>query len=182
MKPFVTNIPTGSLIENALDRVDYLDAFAIRLPEIYAVPIHQVVRQFFYALPNWVRLLLGFRELLAGLVGLKTSRGMDVAKQLREFKGEVGESIALFHVLGRKDNEILTGEDDSHLDFRLSFFGERIGDHFEVTLATTVRVNGWLGKVYWFFVRPFHRYLVPLMLKLIARRLMDKPRAFQANV
>lgn len=180
MKSFVSNIPPDNLIETALDRTDYLDAFAIRLPAIYEVPLQELVKQFFYAIPNWCRLLFGLRMIIAGILGLKTGSDADVPQQLKSFTGTPGESIALFHVKGRTKKEILTSEEDKHLDFCLSFFGEIVEDQYEITLATTVQLNGWLGKVYWFFVRPFHQYLVPVMLKRIAKRLQQK--AEWANV
>lgn len=174
MEPYITNIPSDNLIESALDRIDYLDAFAIRIPAIYEVSLPRLVKSFFYTIPTWCKLLLGLREVIAGMIGLKTASKVNVEEQLRNFSGTPGESIALFHVKGRSEKEILTSEEDKHLDFCLSFFGERKDEEFEITLATTVKINGWLGKVYWFFVKPFHKILVPVMLKRIAKHLQQR--------
>lgn len=181
MEPFVTNIPADNLIESALGRNDYLDAFAIRIPAMYEVDLPRLVKSFFYTIPNWCKLLLGLREIIASLIGLKTAGNVNVEEQLKNFTGTPGESIALFHVKGRTEKEILTSEEDKHLDFCLSFFGELKADEYEITLATTVQINGWLGKVYWFFVKPFHKILVPVMLKRIAKHLQQRPGLASAS-
>ena len=94
-------------------------------------------------------------------------------KQMESFKGQVGESIGLFHVKERTESEILTGELDKHLDFSLSFMGNKSETHFEIVLATTVLFKGWLGKFYFTPVKPIHRILVPAMLRRMAAQLMD---------
>lgn len=172
-------IPADSLIADALERIDYADNFG----EITSAPIQleQLPILFFQVFPSWFTALMGLREVIARWIGLKTAHGMDVHQQIRGFKGEVGESIALFHVLGRNEHEILFGEDDAHLNFRLSFIKEMRGDQTCIQLATTVQYTGWMGRVYFFFVRPIHRLAVPLILKRMIRRLekLDQAPSFQ---
>ena len=114
------------------------------------------------------------RDAIAKLIGLKTAAGIDVEKQLRDFTGQVGDSIALFHVKGRSETEILSGESDRHLDFCLSFFAIPKGTGTQLSLATTVQFNGWLGKVYFVPVGPIHRFIVPVILKRMAKDLMKE--------
>lgn len=167
MNPYPLSLPENSLIANALERIDYDDAFALKVPG--RIDVSQLPPLFFKVFPKWFMGLMYLREALAGLIGLKTGKGIDVKKQLREFSGSVGESIALFHVMGRSEEEILTGENDSHLDFRLSFFARPGGSETEVILATTVQFNALIGKLYFLPVRPIHRLIVPIILRRMAK-------------
>ena len=176
MKPYLTTISSDTLIGQEHDSVDYQDAFGIQVPLSAAVSPEKLVLLFFESIPAWTRFLLGIRETLASLIGLKTAKDMDIAGQLSKFRGEVGQSIALFHVRDRTPTEILTGEQDKHLDFSLSFIGQTKPNHFEVILATTVIFKGWLGKVYFLPVKPIHRMLVPAMLRRMAEKLVNQER------
>ena len=40
-----------------------------------------------------------------------------------------------------------------------------------LTISTTVEYNNWFGKLYFFPVRPFHKLIVPAMLKGIIKKL-----------
>lgn len=118
---------------------------------------------------------MGLRELIAKWIGLKTATGMNIEAQLQNFSGQPGESIALFHVLGRTETEILSGEEDAHLDFRLSFFvyPEEEGVQ-KIVLSTVVQKHNWLGHLYFFFVKPFHRLIVPIILRRIEKSISAK--------
>ena len=58
------------------------------------------------------------------------------------------------------------GLDDRHLDFRVSLRLLRSDDAAGVLqLTTTVTFHGRLGRLYFALVRPFHRRIVPAMLR-----------------
>ena len=174
MEPYLTAISSETLIGKEHEIVDYQDAFGVQVPLSAAVPPEKLVALFFESIPAWARVLFGIRESLASLIGLKTAKGLDINDQLAKFRGEIGESIALFNVRDRSSTEILSGEKDKHLDFSLSFIGENKADYFEVILATTVIFKGWLGKLYFLPVKPIHRLLVPAMLRRMAEKLVDQ--------
>ena len=171
MQAYSIRLPKESLIFQDLPKIDYQDAYAIRTSAKYAVPPEYLVKLFFNSIPFWAKILLGIREVLAKLIGLKTAHGIDVKQQIEEYRGEPGQSIALFHTLRRSDTEILTGENDSHLDFRLSFIGYRQQETFEIILATTVQMNSWIGRLYFLPVKPIHQVLVKSLLKRMTKRL-----------
>lgn len=174
MKTFSIPISPQSLIGQEHSQVDYQDAFSIKVPVEHAVPTYELVKLFFQCIPVWAMMLIRIRETIASWIGLKTMDGKQVAQQLEEFRGDVGQSVALFHVKESNDQEILTGETDKHLDFSLSFIGKKESEHFEITLATTVLFNGWLGRLYFLPVKPIHKILVPVMLKRMAKKLTFK--------
>ena len=69
---------------------------------------------------------------------------------------------------------MILGEDDKHLNFRISLLTENLNTEQikkEVTISTTVEFNNWFGKIYFLPVRPFHKLIVPRMLKAIIKEL-----------
>ena len=80
----------------------------------------------------------------------------------------------MFKVLARRDDdEILFGEDDSHLDFRLSMLVERTPAAAFVTMTTLVQFNNRVGRAYFAIVRWGHRVIVPMMMRRALGRLRD---------
>ncbi|MOA34437.1 hypothetical protein D3C78_1558100 [compost metagenome] len=61
------------------------------------------------------------------------------------------------------------GENDRHLDFKVSLLAQQTGNtNSSITISTVVNYHNWFGKFYFFFVKPFHKRIVPVMLKKIA--------------
>ena len=83
-----------------------------------------------------------------------------------------GNVAGIFHVLARNGDEILLGEDDRHLDFRLSVLVRRQAGVAWAVVTTVVRYNGLLGRAYFLPVRPFHKRIVPAMLRNMQRALL----------
>ena len=171
MKVYPKTIPPDSLISEALSRIDFSDNYGIKISSAYPVEQEELPILFFKSFPKWVEILLYIRESLAKIIGLKTAEGMNIEKQIREFKADKGQSIALFKVYGKTSQELMLGQDDRHLDFRLSIFTVKEGDFTEISLATTVQFNGWLGKAYFVPVKPFHKIIVRLTLKRLAEQI-----------
>ena len=74
----------------------------------------------------------------------------------------------------RTENEVVPGEDDKHLNFRISLFLEQNIEEAEkkkLIISTTIEFNNWFGKIYFLPVRPFHKLIVPTMLKAIIKEL-----------
>jgi len=168
MKIIEKEIPDNALIKTAMDRIDFYDNYTMVLPKEQAPDLVKMPRLYFYTMPKWFQFLMYLRETLAKLVGFKTAHGMDVKGQLKNFKGEIGEKIAVFNVMGRTTEEIMLGEDDKHLNFRCSFLRLDRGKNVEINLITTVKYTSWMGNAYFFFVKPIHRIISPLLLRNLA--------------
>lgn len=165
----------NSLIKNE-HPIDYYDVFQLRSSKIQQeiVP-QQCVTTFFQSFPPVFYVLIAIRNILVLPFRLKRTSGdsrAEFKKKLEAFRGEKGERISLFKVIARSQIEILTGESDRHLDFRLSFLTYREEDQTVVEIATTVRYNNNLGRLYFFVVKPFHKYLVKATLKRMETRLI----------
>jgi Protein of unknown function (DUF2867) len=145
-----------SLAARALPSVDYFDVFST--PVGPDVALEEVARRVFAARP--LR-LMRLRDALVRPFGLKTSpRGR---RPLPHFVP--GERVGLFTLFQRSEQELLLGEDDRHLDFRLCL---RVADG-EASLATAVRFRNNFGRAYFFLVRPFHAFVVQGMLRRATR-------------
>ncbi|MEM8906519.1 MAG: DUF2867 domain-containing protein [Bacteroidota bacterium] len=174
MSSIAVAIPADSLLQNALERTDYQDAYAIDVPFQSPAMLVQMPLLLFQVLPAWFRVLIYLREAIATFLGLKTAVGMDIEQQRQTFNGQVGEALALFKVMGRSETELMMGENDRHLDFRLSFFAHPKEGHTQLILATTVQFNAWIGKLYFLPVGPIHRLITPIILRRIAAALTQE--------
>ena len=155
---------------------DYIDSFQGQFIDKYhKIGIREVVKSFFSSGPKWIAKLFAFRNKLVGLFGLKTSGKItDRQKVLDNFKCEKGEKIGLFKVYDKTTDEIILGEDDKHLNFRVSVFIDKHNVNQtdkSLIISTTVKFNNWFGRLYFFLVRPFHKLIVPTILKGIIKNI-----------
>jgi hypothetical protein len=172
----LVDIPRGSLIANAFPHVDYADAYRVRLPASAPNDIDALTRAALSAVPRWIRALMALRDRIVGVVGLKTSPRD--TRDLAHTKLQPGARLGIFRVFARSADEILLGEDDRHLDFRVSILRQGDGAASWLIVSTIVRFNNWLGRVYFLPVRPLHRLIVPAMLRSALRQhLRGAPRA-----
>ena len=96
---------------------------------------------------------------------------------IRNLKGVPNEQIGLFKIFESSSNEIVMGEDDKHLNFRVSLLLDSSSSHQElknITITTTVQFNNTFGKLYFLPVKPFHHQIVPSILKGIIKELKLK--------
>lgn len=101
--------------------------------------------------PGWVRALLGLRNALVAPLGLKTGKSITRPR---------------FPVLSSNPNRVVLGLDDKHLDFRLVVEVVATSGSNAAAVATTyVRTHNWLGRLYLAVVTPFHRIIVPAVLR-----------------
>ena len=77
---------------------------------------------------------------------------------------EVGDTIGPWPIFSVTDNELIAGRNNAHLDFRLSILRELGGTSPCVVVSTVCTVHNWPGKVYLFFIVPFHRWGVKYII------------------
>jgi hypothetical protein len=165
-------IPSTSLAIKSLPQNDFADAFQCQLPEDQPHNIDSVTRAIFLKMPQWVTQLLELRNAIVRPLGLKTS--IDAVSARNQGKLQPGTAVGVFEVLDRRQNEeILLGEDDQHLDYRVSVQLERKAEKCWVIISTVVKFNNWMGQAYFVPVRPVHKLIVPAMMKNGLERLVD---------
>jgi len=176
MKIKKTEFPEKSILSPGKKDFDYMDSFEGELMN-KELDITTVGKAFFTSSPKWGKKMFTFRNKLVGLFGLKTGAETENNQTEKDFTCEVGERLGLFQVLDKTHNEIVLGEDDKHLDFRVSLFVEKNKKEINknsLTISTTVKFHNWLGVLYFLPVRPFHRLIVPAMLKNMIGQLENK--------
>ncbi len=162
-------VPRGSLVAQAFATTDYADAYSVRLPTGTATDVDSVVRTLFTAHPRWIDALMELRNNLVRRIGLKPPSPRKQAPE--SINLQPGNVAGPFHVFARNGDEILLGEDDRHLDFRLSVLIRRQQGVAWAVVTTVVRFNGLLGRAYFLPVRPFHQLIVPAMIRSMQRAL-----------
>jgi hypothetical protein len=173
-------VPLDSLAARAFAAPDYADAFRVTLRNPDLRWVDTCAREIFLATPRWVHLLLALRERLASLAGLKTAVRRPSPADVEDFVFRTGNRLALFEVRDRTADEILLGEDDRHLDFRVSLRLEPDDELRRLTVVTAVRLNGRPGRLYLVLVKPFHRLIVATLLRAAARRIERTGQAHRA--
>ena len=171
-----STLPYNSLLNQTDKKYDYVDSFQGSIVNnSNKLNSTDICRAFFSSAPKWVDKLMGFRNKMVAIFGLKTSGGT-VGKQraLDNLKCEKGEKVGIFRIYDKTENEIILGEDDKHLDFRVSLYSEEskfVQQETKLTISTCVVFKNWLGRLYFLPVRIFHRLIVPTMLKAMIREL-----------
>ncbi|WP_100615704.1 DUF2867 domain-containing protein [Confluentibacter citreus] len=176
MKVIKTIIPNDSVLNASHKKYHYVDSFQGIINDANnKFTSGDVGKAFFSSGPKWIGHLFAMRNRIASLFGLKTAGNLtDRERQLENFKCEPGERLGLFKVFTKTENEVILGEDDKHLNFRVSLFlKEQTNKTYykELTVSTAVEFNNWFGRLYFLPVRPFHKRIVPTMLKSIAKEL-----------
>jgi hypothetical protein len=157
-------LPPHSLVEHAFSHLDYADAYRVRLPAGAPTDLDTVARAALGVVPRWVALLMWLRDRIVGLIGLKTAKRL-ASHDAAHAALQVGDALGIFRVFERSADELLLGEDDRHLDFRLSVLVRNDGSADWAIVSTVVRFNSWLGRAYFLPVRPFHMLIVPALMR-----------------
>jgi len=147
--------PQTSSIKSSLKRVDYTDTFSTTN---HVDPLPVITNKIFATAPGWVKALMQLRNTLVKVVGLKTDFSPEKDQVFK-----VGGKVAFFKIYEIHDNEILLGEDDSHLNFRVSIFDSKEAVN-NIKVTTLVAYKNGFGKFYFAIVRPFHKLIVRSMV------------------
>ncbi|MBT2339830.1 MULTISPECIES: DUF2867 domain-containing protein [Pseudomonas] len=155
-------VPLRSGITHLYKSMNLADAFAIRLPAGSSSNPELLARFILAHQPSWVGWLMQVRDTVVACFGLKTARHL----------ASLADRIQIFKVYSKSQTEIVLGEDDKHLDFRISIlFSEE--DESEggrqLVFSTVVQCHNRLGRAYIFVIAPFHRLVVKASLIRAAR-------------
>jgi len=162
------SVPGESHVAGLYDAPYLADAYAIVLPDDAIADPELLARFLFSNQPSWVAKLMSVRDALVVRFGIKT------AKQLRgSLVPGGGERVSIFKIYERRPHEIILGEDDKHLDFRVSVLRqirtEPVGPRPYLILSTVVHCHNRLGRAYIRLIAPFHRLVVESSLRRAAR-------------
>jgi uncharacterized protein DUF2867 len=158
------SLPPESAIAGVYASPNLADAYSIELPPGALTDPELLARFIFSHQPPWVSTLTAIRDALVGGLGLKTARQLGAESKT----GRLG----IFRIYGTSSTEVILGEDDKHLDFRLSVLCSNQpspGGKRHLTLSTVVHCHNRLGRLYILVIAPFHRLVVQSSLRRAAQ-------------
>lgn len=170
------SLPAESAIAKAYASMNLADAYSIELPAGASTDPELLARFIFAHQAPWIGRLMKVRDMLVAGFGLKT------ASHLASLDVEsVAGRLSIFKIYSTSPTEVVLGEDDKHLDFRLSILcsGQSSpGAKRQLILSTVVHCHNRLGRLYIFLIAPFHRLVVQSSLRSAAQ--VGWPLATQA--
>jgi hypothetical protein len=136
----------------------FADAFRIEIsdPKLDA---RRVAERMMARQPRWAEALLRLRNFLVAPLGLKTSGAGPTAPR---------DMIGIFPVVSETPDRLVAGFNDRHLDFRVVVDVTAPDGVRQVTATTLVLTHNWLGRTYLAIILPFHRLIVPALLRQVA--------------
>lgn len=159
----VPSVSHGSQVSRQYPTTHLADAYAVRLPAHASTDPERLARFLLAQQAPWVGVLMRVRDAIVARLGLKT------AAQLEAATGPGTRRIGIFKIYQTGPQEILLGEDDKHLDFRISVLlrTETVEGRPQRTLtaSTVVHCHNRVGRLYILLIAPFHRLVVQSMLR-----------------
>jgi hypothetical protein len=158
------DVPSSSMLDRGVvEKAYFRDSYRVALarPELSMVDI-------FFALfghtPRWMKALLITRNAIARCFGLQAPTVAEILTPTMRPTYSVGDKIGPWPIFFIGDNELVAGRNNKHLDFRLSVLKVVDGDAASVVVSTVCSVHNVFGKIYLFFIVPFHRSGVQTLL------------------
>lgn len=170
MKTYKTDIPGDSLTRRYLP-ADYADAFACEVIDAKPLSAEDIIVCLWTVMPGWVNAFFRLRNVLVRPFGLKGDESKERAAELEDIIRN-GGNTGLASVADKSGSETVLKLSDKHLDAYMSVHIAENGDSQTITVITIVHYHNALGKVYFFFVRPFHKIIVSSMLKSTLNRII----------
>lgn len=161
------SLPPESAIAKAYASTNLADAYSIELPSGVSSNPELLARFIFAHQAPWISRLMAVRDTLVAGFGLKTAKHLALLDA-----GSGAGRLGIFKIYSTSPTEVVLGEDDKHLDFRLSVLcsGQSSpGAKRHLTLSTVVHCHNRLGRLYIFLIAPFHRLVVQSTLRSAAR-------------
>jgi hypothetical protein len=167
------DVPSSSMLNREfIERAYFRDSFRAPLSRT-ELGIVDVFFGIFAHRPLWMKLLLIARNKVASLAGLDAPTASEILHVEIKDRYVVGEKIGVWSIFALSEDEVVTGRNNKHMDFRLSLVKVPDGDRTSVVVSTICVVHNLTGRLYLFFVVPFHKYGVRKLLAnaIAARRL-----------
>lgn len=118
--------------------------------------------------PAWMNIVMVARNQLAALCGLEVPSASEILSPEIRHRYAVGDKIGAWPIFVLSESELIAGRDNKHLDFRLSVLRVTESGHARAVVSTACRVHNGFGRVYLFFVVPFHKWGVRRLIAAAA--------------
>lgn len=160
-------IPNESKVRQAVGTVHFCDAYEAPISRA-GLRIDDAYSAVFAHAPGWTRSLMKVRGWIVapfGLIHPGKEMEQTADQSFRRENFRVGQRAGIFTIQSIEPNELIAGENDKHLDFRVSVFRASKPGAETVTVSTVVQINNALGRWYLRLIKPFHRAIVRTMLQ-----------------
>lgn len=169
IKAILTEVPSGSLIHQALPHADFADCYTLPDPHPELDALHTYLAVFART-PRWMHALMAIRNGVVRHLGLKSANGLRVADPHKPPTSyQPGDSMGIFKLAQATLREVIVFDDDKHLKVQLSLFKHTLDGQPMVSVSTVVHIHNRLGRAYMSVVGPVHKLIVPLMLAQAAQ-------------
>lgn len=158
MRPVLVPV---TLPHAALPPADWADCYRLRVAG-HGLTAEAAARHVLSSFPWWVDMLMGIRNRVVGLFGLKPAAPA---------AGDEAGRIAIFPIVQNTPSQVVLGFDDRHLDFRIVVDVADDGPDWQtVSVTTLVWRKILLGRLYIAVITPFHKLIVSTTLASLATR------------
>jgi hypothetical protein len=145
--------------DELLKGAQFVDAYRVSIDNL-VVDARRITEAMFARPPRWINALIALRNQLVAPFGLKTPAPEDIKSDLK-----TAETIGIFPLVSVTRDRVVAGFDDKHLDFRVIVDVSPGSRRRLVTATTLVRTHNFLGRAYLATVLPFHKMIVPSLLR-----------------
>jgi hypothetical protein len=150
-------IATDTSLGHLLPGAQFANTFRIATGNA-GLTARQAAERMFLDPPPWIDRLMRLRNAIVAPLGLKTPSHR---------KAIAANSIGPFPVIAETPQRLVAGFGDRHLDFRVIVDVSGSTPDRQVTATTLVKTHNLLGRAYLAAIMPFHRMIVPAMLRQI---------------
>ena len=164
-------IPRSDKILVSFGQANYEDSFCLILETKKIFDVEFIIFKIIKSLPKWFKILINSRNAIARIIGLKTGRIEKIYENSVRLNIKQDQSIGDFFIILKEKNHLITELNDKHLDFRFSILIRKKGDITRVSFSTIVKLKNFFGRIYFFLIKPFHRLIIPNILKRLSNGL-----------
>ena len=156
-------VPVACNLLHALKAVHFCDAYqtALSNPKLSPQDVYEAVLG---CTPGWVKMLLKMRGIVASILGLR-HEGVADFQLTPKARYQIGQRVGMFSIQSIEPNELILGDNDKHLDFRVSIYRSSLNGVEMATVSTAVEIHNTIGRLYMLVVKPFHRAITRAMVQ-----------------
>lgn len=164
MKVSVCDLPRSSTLDRSyVENAYFRDSYSATLTDQNAT-MPEIFFAIFGHQPRWLKALLLTRNRIAAWCGLEVPSADEISNPIMKDRYTVGDKIGPWPIFYLSESELIAGRDNSHLDFRLSLLRVKRDDSAHVVVSTVCKVHNIYGKIYLFFIVPFHKWGVQSLI------------------
>ncbi len=170
-------VPENSQISQHLANANFFDAFQIPMAPSQRCALG-IYLDVISKTPSWISFLMALRNRAAPMFGIKDLGALtDIngAKKPEDYR--VGDRVGIFTIHSLTADEVILVDADKHLEAKVSVCKSCLDTQNLVTVSTVVHVHNLLGRIYMFFVIPFHKRIVPSVLIESEIRIPEQQRS-----